>query len=196
MKMAKNAPKAIQQTIKNIPWEKGFTYVKNIKTSTWIALGSGIGIGVAGGALLRQPEINKLSEQVKAGQSEVERLQLIIRGYHEQFVAQKAKLDILQANEYADQAKQEHEDARSIIMYQYAAKEYVEIWLKPRGNNGVLVLPEKEYSYYQVFNKVLNGETLEQDDKKKVQNYIYPKYKKEIEGLVEYDFDELLKKIS
>ena len=84
----------------------------------------------------------------------------------------KAKVDALQAKEYAEQAKKAGESARSVIMYQYAAKEYVEIWLKPRGDNGVLVLPEKEYSYYQIFKKVLNGEKLEQDDAKKLQNYI------------------------
>lgn len=194
LKVINNAPEALQR-IKTIPWERCIVFVKNIKPRTWITLGSGLGLGVAGGVLLRQPEINKLSEAVKKSQSEQERLQLLVQEYHEVFVAIKANKDIIQADEYVEQAKRANEDARSIIMYQYAAKEYIEIGLKPRGDNGILVLPEKEYEYYLTFQKVQNGEKLEQDDAKKIQNYIYPRYKKQIENLVEYDFEELMTRL-
>ncbi len=37
---------------------------------------------------------------------------------------------------------------------------------------------------------------LDIEDAKKLQIYVYPKYKEQIEGLIEFDFDELLKKLS
>lgn len=188
------APSTLESLAKSIPWQQGIDFVKGIKPRTWLLIGSPL-LGVVGGVLLRQPKINKLTEQNKKYQSENERLHLLIDGYHEQFVAMRAKVDALQAKEYADQAKEAGESARSVIMYQYAAKEYIELSLRPRGENGVLVLPEKEYNYYIIFKRVLGGEMLEPGDAKKLQNYIYPKYRKQIEGLIEFDFSDLLQSI-
>ena len=189
----KNAPRTFNEVAKRIPWQNAVKIIK--KPSTWIFLSGGL-IGVAGGVLLRQPEVNKLSEEIQKSHSEIERLQVIVQSYHEEFVRMQANVDILKAKGFAEDAKKESENGRACIMYQYAAKEYIELCLRPRDDRGVLVLPEKEYNYYLIFQKVMNGDMLEKEDAKNLQNYVYPKYKKEIEGLIEFNFDELLKKLS
>ena len=189
----KNISKSFYTVGKSIPWQSAVEIVK--ESSTWFFLSGGL-IGIAGGALLRQPEVNKLSEEVKKSQSEIESLHTIVQSYHEGFVRMQAEVDTLKAKGFAEEAKKESENGRAYIMYQYAAKEYIELCLSPRDDRGVLVLPEKEYQYYLIFRKVINGETLEKEDAKKLQNYVYPKYKQEIEGLIEFNFDGLLKKLS
>ena len=195
LKFAKTAPSTICNAAKQIPVQNAIRFVKGIKPSTWIILGSGISIGVAGGVLLCQPEINKLSDQINANQTEMERLHTVIQGYHEVFQATRDKLDVLQAKEYADNVKIEGKNIRAVVMYQYATKEYIELCLRPRDENGIPNWTPKESSYYVIFKKVVNGETLEREDKKNLQNYVYPKYKKEIEDLVEFDFSALLQKL-
>ena len=196
IELAKKAPSALGNAARQIPVQDAVRFFKGIKPSTWIILGSGITIGVAGGVLLCQPVINKQSDQINADQTEMERLHTVIQGYHDLYQATKDKLDALQAKEYADNAKKEGENLRAVVMYQYATKEYIELCLRPRDENGIPDWSPKESSYYVIFKKVVHGETLEREDAKKLQNYIYPKYQKEIEDLIEFDFSALMQQVA
>ena len=179
-------PKLAKEGIKRFPWRKTIDYAK--KPSTWGVL---VG-GIAGGGMLRQPKVNKLKKEVRVAHSREERLQVIIRRYHEEYVIMKAKMEVLQAQNNVDEAKKNEEYGRSLIMYQYATKEYIEICLKTRNDRGKRNLSEKELKHYRVFQRVLYGEKLAQEDAISIQKYIYPKYKRQIDGLIEFDFDELL----
>ena len=57
-------------------------------------------------------------------------------------------------------------------------------------------MPEKQYEFYNIFKNVVNGKTLNEQDSAKLQNYIYPKYKEEIEGMVEPQLNELLGRLN
>lgn len=199
IKISEGASNTFVTSLKSIQWDsliENVKMVKRIKPTTLMAWSGGVGMGLAGGVLICQPQIDSLGEEVKKGQSEAERLQNIIRRYHEQFIGLKAKLETLQTKEYIEQAKQDKKDIRSVVMYQYAAKEYIGICLRQKGDDGEQSISEKENSFHLIFQKVLNGEKIGNDDARKIQNYVYPKYKKEIDNLIEVDFDELLKAIS
>lgn len=183
----------VSERVKRIPLKSVGEIIK--KPWMWVTVSASL-IGVAGGVLLRQPEINKLSEEVRKSHSEIERLHIIVQSYHEEFVRLQAKVNILKTKGFAEDARKESENGRASIMYQYAAKEYIELCLRPRDDRGVLVLSEEENHFYFIFKKVINGEMLEREDAKKLQNYVYPKYEQEIEGLIEFNFNGLLKKLS
>ena len=194
--IAKNAPKILNNAINSPLIQTTWNAIKNVKPSTWAIFGGGIFLGGAGMYLLRQPEVNELKDEAKKAQSEVERLQIVIRSYHNQFIALKVKLEALEAKTAADAVKQGVEDSRTLIMYQYATKEYIELCLRPRDVDGSFALPEKEYYFYKIFKRVLNGEKLDLEDAKKLRNYVLPKYQKEIEDLVEYDFSALMQQLA
>lgn len=199
MKLSARMSNTILTSMKSFPLDgivENVKMVKKVKSTTLMTFGSGIGIGLAGGVLIRQPEIDLLNEEVRRGQSEAEKLQTIIQGYHKQFIGLKAKLETLQTKEYAEQAKLDDANIRSIVMYQYAAKEYIGICLRQKGDDGEQSISEKEKNFHLIFQKVLNGEKIGNDDAWKIYNYVYPKHKKEIDNLIEVDFGELLKAIS
>ncbi len=192
--IAKNAPKILNGAINNPIVQTVWNAIK--KPSTWAIFGGGLFLGGAGMYLLRQPEVNELKDEAKKAQSEVERLQIVINSYHNQFIALKVKLEALEAKSAADTAKQGIEDSRTLIMYQYATKEYIELCLRPRDEDGSFALPETEYYFYKIFKRVLNGEKLDLEDAKKLRNYILPKYQKKIENLVEFDFSALMQQLA
>lgn len=171
-------------------WRKMLDHAQ--KPSTWLFLGGGI----AGGALIRQPKVNKLKKEVRAARSSEKRLKAIIYDYHEAFIVTKAKMEVLQAKNNIDEAKKKERYGRSLILYQYATKEYIEICLKTRYTHGKDNLSVKEINHYRIFQRVLNGEELVQEDARSIQNYIYPKYKRQIDGLIEYDFGNLLEQMT
>ena len=103
----KNISKSFYTVGKSIPWQSAVEIVK--ESSTWFFLSGGL-IGIAGGVLLRQPEVNKLSEEVKKSQSEIERLHTIVQSYHEGFVRMQGEVDTLKAKEFAKEAKKESEN--------------------------------------------------------------------------------------
>ena len=189
-----NANMILNGILQGLNIAKGFA--RTIKPVTWLLLGGALSIGLAGGVLLRQPEINRLSEAAQKAQSEEESLRRLVQAYHDKFVELKASNEVLKAKAFADNAKYNGVDMRAVIMYQYAAQEYIELFTRPQDEQGIRVLSEKEYNYYQIFKKVVGGKRLDEEDAKKLQNYIYPKYKKEIEGLIEVDFEALMKQIT
>ena len=189
-----NANMILNGILQGLNIAKGFA--RTIKPGTWLLLGGVLSFGLAGGVLLRQPEINRLSEAAQKAQSEVESLRRLVQAYHDKFVELKASNEVLKAKAFEDNAKYNGVDMRAVIMYQYAAQEYIELFTRPQDEQGIRILSEKEYNYYQIFKKVVGGERLDEEDAKKLQNYIYPKYKKEIEGLIEVDFEALMKQIT
>ena len=83
-------------------------------------------------------------------------------------------------------------NGKPYVMYLYAVKEYIFLWQKPRNNKGELLLQKDEYDFFRVFRTVINGGQLKEQEEKKLQNFIYPKYQNEIENLLEPDCNELL----
>ncbi len=185
-------PKAINALGKRIDWQKAAAFLKN---NQGVALFVFSFLGLSGGYFLRQPEINRYAEDAKCIHSENARLRALVQHLREEFLRKRAEIDILKAKGYAKDAKIVSESGRGYIMYQYATKEYIELYLRPCDDNGMLTLSEEEHQFYLIFQRVINGEDLEEGDEKRVFDYIYPKYKEEIVSLTEFDFEELLKKL-
>lgn len=164
--------------------------LKKIKPETWAKLAIGATGGVIIGALIRQPEINKLKNIDKKALSENERLHLLIKSYHEEFHELKTRFEALKAYQLGEHIR-EYGDLLSYVMYLYAAKEYIELSRKTNDNKPI-ILPEAAKEFYSAFKSVINGKKLSPKDEKAIKEYIYPKYKKEIESLKECSFDEIL----
>ena len=89
-----------------------------------LALLLSAGGGAIGGALARQPEINRLKAQVKKLQEEIERLQSVIKEQDRQIRELKIRYNALKAYSFSERAKQKA-NLKGAIMFQYCFKEYM-----------------------------------------------------------------------
>lgn len=119
-------------------------------------------------------------------------LHIIIRFYHEEFLRIQSENEAMKALAFGNAAKEEGIDGKPYVMYLYAAKEYIFLNNQPRNEKGAILLQKDEYDFFNAFRTVINGGQLKEQEEKNLQNYIYPKYQGEIEGLIEPDFDFLL----
>lgn len=178
-----------EQIIKKIDLSVIPNTLKKIKPETWAKIAIGAAGGVVLGALIRQPEINRLKNADKKALSENERLRLLIKSYHEEFHELKTRFEALKAYQLGEHIR-EYGDLLSYVMYQYAAKEYIELSRKTNANKQV-VIPEESEVFYFAFKEVINGKKLSSKHAKAIKEYIYPKYKNEIESLKECSFDDI-----
>ena len=164
--------------------------LRKIKPDTWAKLGLGAAGGVALGTLIRQPEINKEKATNKRTQDENARLQALIVSYNEQFVEQKRKLEALKVYQFISHMK-EYGNMISCLTYQYGAREYI-ILLDGPKRWGKLKIPREATDFFNAFQKVVDGKDVSKTEGDAIKNYIYSKYKKEIESLQECDFHEVM----
>jgi hypothetical protein len=157
------------------------------------------------GALARQPEINKLKEQVKTLQKEVKRLNSLIDEQNRQINALRGKYEALKGKQIIEAAKAQGH-LKGAIMYSYCLKEYLDmnyriVKAKPNDSNENQnpCLSKKEYAFYEGFGKVLRGDCLTEKDNKLLQvflrNFIREKYANEIDGLIPCELKNTLRRI-
>lgn len=179
----------LEPILKKIDFSKIPITLKKIKPETWAKIAIGAAGGIVLGALIRQPEINKLKNVDKKALDENERLRLLIKSYHEEFHELKTRFEALKAYQLGEHIR-EYGDLLSYVMYQYAAKEYIELSRKTDVNKKIII-PEESKEFYFAFKEVINGKKLSSKHAKAIKEYIYPKYKNEIESLKECSFDEI-----
>ena len=86
------------------------------------------------GALSRQPEINKLKEQVRKLQAEVKRLNSLISEQNRQIQSLRMKYEVLMGKTMIEAAKVKAQ-LKGAIMYSYCLKEYLDINYKIISTN-------------------------------------------------------------
>lgn len=155
-----------------------------------MGMGTGIAVGVALGALSRQPEINRIKGKQVALLNENERLRKALANLDDRMEGLRKKIEALKAFQFVERAKQT-EELRGCIQYQYAAKIYIETGIK-KSDGGAL--STKEIQYMNAFERILNDE-YNDGDAKYIGETVLPLYKEKIDNLIEYDCMPIIEKM-
>lgn len=151
------------------------------------------GGGAFAGALARQPEINRLKEQVKQLQAEIKRLQLIVKEQDRQIRELKIRYNGLRAYHFTERARQKGH-IKGVIMFQYCYKEYIEL-LVAQVHNDSSILKEEEKTFFNIFNKIINNQEACANEMVFLREYIRSGYSREIDSLTECNMETVLEKV-
>lgn len=144
--------------------------------------------GVVAGALLRQPEINRLRKQVQVLQAEIQRLQALVEEQNRQIQELTVRYKTLKAWSFVEKAKQRAR-LEGAVMHQWAFKEYVELLCAQASERP---LSEEERAFFNAYENLLAGLHGDKDERLIIRNYIRSKYRHEIERLVTVDASRLV----
>ncbi len=142
-------------------------------------------LGVIGGALLRQPEINRLKKDIENLKKEYADLEKKLETQDNQIRELKIRYLTLKGWQFLQKFK-ERRYMRGCIIYEYALKEYIPI-LKKAERTENLNMDTKESLFYAAFDRILNKGVMKDKDRSSVMNYILEKYKKDINNYQELD---------
>ena len=140
------------------------------------------------GALSRQPEINRLKEQVKTLQQEVERLHKLVEEQDRQIKSLKMQVNGLKGQ----QQIQALGKTKGAVMQQYAFKEYIELCCEQVKKKAIT---EQEQLFFNVYENMLNGIQVDIESKVFLKEYLYRRYGFQIEQLATLDTSELLDRL-
>lgn len=162
-----------------------------------------LGAGFAGGAVARQPEINKLRSQVEILQEEIRklkkevaRLQNLVEEQNRQINTLIMKYHTMKGINFIQKAKSKNR-AKGAVMYTYCLKEYLEI------KNNILTkeynMTDDDNAFITAFEQILEGKignTLEDKAKKQyIKVYIRKKYGDRIDRLEECNLSYVMNRI-
>lgn len=132
------------------------------------------------GMLARQPEINRLKQQVRTLQAEIVRLRKIVEEQNRQIEELKIRYNVLKAYQFVEKVKQEGH-IKGVITQQYAFKDYTELCcIQVRGG----ALSEEQTSFFNAYECVLNNIEIPKDTLLMVRNYVVSRHRNEIENLI------------
>ena len=149
--------------------------------------------GATVGALSRQPEINSLQAQVRKLQSEVERLQNVIRMQDRQIKQLLVQYKGLKAYQFNARNKARNY-TRGALIFQYAYKEYLEL-LMHSVDTGMVKLSQEETIFFNIFDKVIEGQNVSDSEKEAIKEYILYRYKTRIDNLQECDCNSMVERL-
>ena len=87
----------------------------------------------------------------------------------------------------------EKENIQGLLIYQYGAKEYLGMLIDSVKHG--IEMPKEAIGFFKAFDKVIDGEKVSDSDWKKIKEYIFVKHRKDIDGLAECDYTELIKEL-
>ena len=152
-----------------------------------------LGASVAGyyvGSLSRQPEINKLKNQVKLLQKEVERLQQVICIQNSQINELKIRYTTLKGWQYIEKNKQRGY-IKGSLMFEYALKEYLEMLISANVDHQVR-MKKTEVCFFNAFDTILNEGEITEKNRKIVIGYVKEKYGSQIDEFIEPDLSSII----
>ena len=159
----------------------------------WI-VGLLIGLfGFIAGALIRQPQINKLKEQVKLLQKDNRRLLALVNGQQQEYQKLLVEHKALKALQFRKKAKSKERLEENLTM-QYAIRAYLVLLLKS-GRHGQK-MEKAEVVFFNAFEKVINGKKLSTSDKVKIRDYIMEHHKADIKALRECEIAPVLQELN
>ncbi|NFV79011.1 hypothetical protein [Magnetospirillum aberrantis] len=150
--------------------------------------------GAVVGALSRQPEINRLKEQVHVLQTQVSRLQTTIQEQQRQIEELKIRVNTLKAWNFVEK-RRALGITRGYLIMQYGFKEYVELTILQAKGQGISA---EELRFFNAFNLMMTGSEIGEEDKQFVKIFISSRYRYQIENLIAMDDgaqSELVRKV-
>lgn len=153
-------------------------------------------IGSLGGAivgvLLRQPEINKLKKQIKKLQVEIKRLQVLREEQDHQINELLIRYKSLRVYQFISKLNV-RKNIRGQLILQYATKDYLELLIK--RVSGEYVVTKEDTVFCNIFSKIIDGETVTDEEKQAVKEYITFKHNREIKSLQECDTTQAFERL-
>ena len=145
-------------------------------------------LGVLGGtiigALSMQPGINKLKKQVKQLQAEIQKLQELRVEQDKQIKVLLVRYKGLKAYQFSTKYSV-RKNIRSQLIYQYGTRDYLNLLVN--RINGEKDTAKEDTVFCNIFNKIIEGDPVTDEEKQAVKEYILIKHKKEIRSLLECD---------
>ena len=151
------------------------------------------GGGAVAGAMARQPEINRLKDQVKKLQEEVLRLQSVIKEQDRQIRELRIRYNALKAYSFSERAKQ-RANLKGAIMFQYCFKEYMDLLIVQTNKNN-FVLKDEEKTFFNIFEGLVNNQEKSVEEMMFLREYIRYKYAHQIDNLIEYDMNNIIERV-
>lgn len=149
--------------------------------------------GFLGGALSKQPEINRLKAQVRKLQSEISRLQYTIKEQDRQIRELKIRYNTLKAYHFSERRRQK-EKTKGAVMFQYCFKEYMDL-LIAQAHNSNYELKDEEKVFFNSFERMINNQEATVKEKVFIREYIRYKYQYQIDNMIEYNSENIIEKV-
>lgn len=144
--------------------------------------------GTIVGALSRQPEINRLKQQVKTLQQEVGRLHRLIDEQDRQIKSLKVQVNGMKGY----QRVQALGRTKGAVMQQYAFKEYIDLCCEQAKNRSIT---EKEGLFFNIYENMLNGVDVDLSSKVFLKEYLLSRYSYQIENFIEIDSNDVISRL-
>lgn len=153
--------------------------------------------GLSLGALIRQPEINRLKAEVRKLQEELEHMGHLVDSTLKDIEILQLRIQLEHNQDLLDELKGKGGADIGKLIYAYGLKEYLEVKVK------YLILEEgiseKEAVFADSFSMFLNNNLPDGEDgltqKRYIKGYLMEKFGKEIEEVIVPDLDTLLNQI-
>lgn len=144
--------------------------------------------GAIAGALLRQPEINKLKKEVQRLQDQVEELQALLTKQNDTIIQLKTENKRLRATNFI-QKHRNNKRTKGVIIFQYAYKDFITITFKQAREEN---LSEQEMTFFNLFDRMIHGEDVTMAEKGLVKLYVEERYPYQIKHLIAIDTEEVI----
>lgn len=152
----------------------------------------GTAFGVVVGAVMRQPEINKLKKQVKVLQSNMAELEAVVERQNAEISRLYASYKTIGALQFLKKREAKIELKEALIL-QYATVEYLSLVLACASGAGKLT--ESDVEFYKAYGKLVSSESLEGEDRKTVERYVRTRHSSEIESLCQADTEFVMNEV-
>ncbi|WP_316569271.1 hypothetical protein [Neobacillus sp. YIM B06451] len=153
---------------------------------------AGVG-GVILGALSRQPEVNRLKNQVKTLQAEIQRLQRVIKEQDRQIKELKVRYSTLKAYHFIEKSKHKSK-IKGAIMFQYCFKEYMDLLIM-QARSSKNQLTEEELYFFNIFERMTNNTEITIEEKMFLRGYIRDKYSFQIDRMIAPNNGDIIEKV-
>lgn len=149
------------------------------------------GGGFIAGALSRQPEINRLKQQVRTLQAEIVRLQGIVQEQDRQVNELKIRYKQLKAFQFSERERQAA-TARGAIIHQYCFVEYVDLLCaQTRGHT----LTTAETRFFNIYEGLLENNEFTTEAVLELRDFIMSKYGNQIKNLIAVDSSRIFREL-
>lgn len=152
----------------------------------------GSAVGFAGGLLFRQPEINRLHDQIKKLQANVDQLQGIVEEQNNEIELLITRYNSLGFFQFTER-KELKERLEEELFGQYAVADYVNLLIT--CVNGDYEMDADDIKFYKGFGKILGNKVISYQEKQFVRSYVMKRHGREISALQECKPDAILQQL-
>lgn len=148
--------------------------------------------GFVGGALVRQPEINKLHKMVKKLQEDVDILEQRITEQDNDIAAMLVEYEALKIFQFS-RRKEMKSDIQESLILQYAAVDYLQLLVDYAHAD--IQMTKEDVQFYKAYGKLISGKLVDFKEKECIKSYVMQHHASDIERLKACDSSRVLEEI-